>query len=46
MNEDNDSNEFMHSGGGYFVSLQLCSYKEIQSNDSAKHFPNTSLKGS
>ena len=42
MDEDNDSNKFMHFGGRYFDSSQLCSYKEIQS----KNFNNTSLKGS
>lgn len=41
-----DSNKSMHFGGGYFDSLQLCGYKEIQTNDSAKNFHNTSLKGS
>lgn len=46
MDEDNDGNKSMRFGGGCFDSLQLCSYKEIQSNDSAKNFHNTSLKGS
>lgn len=41
-----DSIKSMHFGGGYFDFLQLCGYKEIQTNDSAKNFHNTSLKGS
>lgn len=44
MDADKGSNKSMHFGGGYFDSLQLCSYKEIQSNDSAENFHNYQLE--